>query len=52
MSDQVEVSLENYTKRKIKREYLLCMLGLSDAVPALMFYHDLTQGEAITYLMQ
>ena len=40
------------TKREIKRAYLRADIGLSDAVPALMFDHDMDRGEAFRYLME
>lgn len=38
------------TRRAIKRRYLEAEIGLSDAVPALVFDHDMTFGEAYRYL--
>lgn len=40
------------TKREIKRAYLRADIGLSDAVPALMFDHGMDRGEAFRYLME
>jgi hypothetical protein len=44
------VSGEPPTKRKIKRAYLGAEIGLSDAIPTLMFNHGMTRGEAFAYL--
>lgn len=38
------------TKRQIKAAYLRGDIGLSDAVPALMFDHNMERGEALRYL--
>jgi hypothetical protein len=40
----------NQLKRGIKKSYLAGDIGLSDAIPDLMFDHDMTQGEALRYL--
>lgn len=38
------------TKRQIKAAYLRGDIGLSDAVPALMFDYNMERGEALRYL--
>jgi hypothetical protein len=38
------------TKRQIKRDYLAGLIGLSEAVPALMFEHAMMRGDALRYL--
>ena len=38
------------TKRQIKAAYLKGEIGLSDAIPELMFGHDMMQGAALAYL--
>lgn len=40
------------TKREIKSAYLKAEIGLSDAVPMLMFDHDMMQGDALRYLVE
>jgi hypothetical protein len=38
------------SKRAIKRSYRMGEIGLSEAIPTLMFDHQLSCGEATTYL--
>lgn len=38
------------TKRQIKKAYLNAEIGLSDAIPALMFDHSMDRGAALNYL--
>jgi hypothetical protein len=38
------------TKRQIKRSYLRDEIGLSEAIPALMFDHGMVRGDAFVYL--
>lgn len=38
------------TKRQIKKEYDAALIGLSDAIPALMYDHYMSRGEALRYL--
>jgi hypothetical protein len=40
------------TKREIKSRYLRAEIGISDAIPELMFEHDMMYGEALRYLMK
>jgi hypothetical protein len=47
-----EQSQRTQTKRQIKRAYLRAEIGLTDAVPALMFDHNMEYGEALRYLME
>jgi hypothetical protein len=48
----VLATLPGMTKRKIKRAYLRGDIGLSDAIPDLMFDHCMDRGQAIRYLME
>ena len=52
MSDEKAPEKMAPTKRKIKRDYLRAKVGLSDAIPELMFYHEMMYGEALRYLMK
>jgi hypothetical protein len=40
----------NSTRKEIKELYLQGFIGLSDAVPALMFEHDMMHSQALAYL--
>jgi hypothetical protein len=40
------------TKREIKRRYLRAEIGLTDAIPELMFEQGMMYGEALSYLMK
>ena len=44
------MSADKMTKRQIKNAYLRGDIGLSDAVPVLMFDHRMMLGEAYQYL--
>jgi hypothetical protein len=52
MSDEKSPAKMAPTKRKIKRDYLRAYLDLSDAIPELMFNHEMMYGEALRYLMK
>lgn len=45
-----EIDTSGLTKRQVKAAYLRADIGLSDAIPALMFEHAMDRGDALKYL--
>ena len=52
LMDRTSALLGGPSKRQIKRSYLRAEIGISDAVPTLMFDHGMECGEALRYLME